>query len=56
MANNKGKSSGDPITRWLVIGMVALVVVVGAGISIFNNTSKKTAVLPNAASVKMVME
>ena len=52
MANNKGKSSGDPITRWLVIGMVALVVVVGAGISIFNNTSKKTAVLPNAASVK----
>lgn len=32
--------------------MVALVVVVGAGISIFNNTSKKTAVLPNAASVK----
>ena len=35
MANNKGKSSGDPITRWLVIGMVALVVVVGAGITIF---------------------
>ena len=52
MVNNKGKSSGDPITRWLVIGMVALVVVVGAGISIFNNTSKKAAVLPSAASVK----
>ena len=52
MVNNKGKSSGDPITRWLVIGMVALVVVVGAGISIFNNTSKKVAVLPSAASVK----
>ncbi|MEI7797131.1 MAG: thioredoxin domain-containing protein [Actinomycetes bacterium] len=52
MVDNKGKSSGDPITRWLVIGMVALVVVVGAGISIFNNTSKKTAVLPTAASVK----
>lgn len=52
MVNNKGKSSGDPITRWLVIGMVALVVVVGAGISIFNNSSKKTAVLPSAASVK----
>ena len=52
MVNNKGKSSGDPITRWLVIGMVALVVVVGTGISIFNNTSKKTAVLPSAASVK----
>lgn len=32
--------------------MVALVVVVGAGISIFNNTSKKVAVLPSAASVK----
>ena len=52
MVNNKGKSSGDPITRWLVIGMVALVVVVGAGISIFNNTSKKAAVLPSAASLK----
>ena len=52
MANNKGKSSGDPITRWLVIGMVALVVVVGAGITIFNNTSKKAAVIPSAASVK----
>jgi protein-disulfide isomerase len=52
MVNNKGKSSGDPVTRWLVIGMVALVVVVGAGISIFNNTSKKAAVLPSAASVK----
>ena len=52
VVNNKGKSSGDPITRWLVIGMVALVVVVGAGISIFNNTSKKVAVLPSAASVK----
>ena len=52
MANNKGKSSGDPITRWLVIGMVALVVVVGAGITIFNNTSKKAAVIPSAASEK----
>ena len=52
MVNNKGKSSGDPITRWLVIGMVALVVVVGAGITIFNNTSKKAAVIPSAASVK----
>lgn len=52
MVNNKSKSTGDPVTRWLVIGMVFLVVAVGAGITIFNSTNKKATALPSAASVK----
>ncbi len=41
--NSVKSQSGDPFTRWLVIGMVTLVVVVGAGFSLLSENKAKDA-------------
>ena len=40
----------DPITRWIVIGMVALVVVIGAVFTVVSNKSASNVALPPGAS------
>lgn len=46
----KSAQGGDKVTRNLVIGMVVLVVAVGAGISIAQNKSSSSAALPSSVS------
>ena len=41
--NSVKSQGGDPFTRWLVIGMVTLVVVVGAGFSLLSENKAKDA-------------
>ena len=43
-------SGGDKFTRNLVIGMVALVVVVGASFSYFGSKGSTTAAIPSSVS------
>lgn len=45
-----GSSGGDKFTRNLVIGMVALVVVVGASFSYFGSKGSETAAIPSSVS------
>ena len=54
--NHRGPQRGgrnnqpDPITRWIVIGMVSLVVVIGAVFTIVSNKSSSNVALPPGAS------
>lgn len=45
-----GSTGGDKFTRNLVIGMVALVVIVGAGFSYMGSKGSKTAAIPSSVS------
>ncbi|MFM7499290.1 MAG: DsbA family protein [Actinomycetota bacterium] len=45
-----GKNQPDPITRWIVIGMVLLVVVIGAVFTVVSNESASNVALPPGAS------
>lgn len=55
-SKNRGPQRGgrnnqpDPITRWIVIGMVALVVVIGAVFTVVSNRSASNVALPPGAS------
>jgi len=55
-SKNRGPQRGgrdnqpDPITRWIVIGMVALVVVIGAIFTVVSNRSAENVALPPGAS------
>ena len=46
-----GRNNGpDPVTRWIVIGMVSLVVVIGAIFTVVSNKSASNVALPPGAS------
>ena len=46
-----GRNNGpDPVTRWIVIGMVSLVVVIGAVFTVVSNKSASNVALPPGAS------
>ena len=46
-----GRNNGpDPVTRWIVIGMVLLVVVIGAVFTVVSNKSASNVALPPGAS------
>jgi len=55
-SKNRGPQRGgrnnqpDPITRWIVIGMVSLVVVIGAVFTVVSNRSASNVALPPGAS------
>lgn len=55
-SKNRGPQRGgrdnqpDPITRWIVIGMVSLVVVIGAIFTVVSNKSSENVALPPGAS------
>lgn len=44
-SSKSSKSSGDKFTRWLVIGMVALVVITGGGFSLLSQKNENSAAL-----------
>jgi protein-disulfide isomerase len=54
--NNRGPQRGgrnnqpDPVTRWIVIGMVSLVVIIGAIFTVVSNKSASNVALPPGAS------
>ena len=55
-SKNRGPQRGgrnnepDPVTRWIVIGMVSLVVVIGAVFTVLSNKSASNVALPPGAS------
>lgn len=55
-SKNRGPQRGgrnnqpDPVTRWIVIGMVALVVIIGAVFTVISNKSASDVALPAGAS------
>jgi protein-disulfide isomerase len=55
-SKNRGPQRGgrnnepDPVTRWIVIGMVSLVVVIGAVFTVVSNKSASNVALPPGAS------
>jgi len=55
-SKNRGPQRGgrnnqpDPITRWIIIGMVSLVVVIGAVFTVVSNKSASNVALPPGAS------
>ena len=51
--NSVKAQSGDPFTRWLVIGMVALVVAVGAFFSLTSESKESTASLAASARASL---
>ena len=44
------KNQSDPVTRWIVIGMVSLVVIIGAIFTVVSNKSSTNVALPPGAS------
>ena len=57
-SKNRGPQRGgrnnepDPVTRWIVIGMVSLVVVIGAVFTVVSNKSASNVALPPGASTE----
>lgn len=55
-SKNRGPQRGgknnepDPVTRWIVIGMVSLVVIIGAVFTVVSNKSSSSVALPPGAS------
>ena len=55
-SKNRGPQRGgknnepDPVTRWIVIGMVSLVVIIGAVFTVVSNKSSASVALPPGAS------